>query len=580
MKSNFLVSILNLLNNKKFADAENLINESKDISDEGELLIANLMLYLSSNEIEKAVDFIDKNIEEIKNKNDERKRLSAEVFRRSARIKDALQLSKEAYENNNNNVDFQYTYAECLMANGEYNKAIPIIEKVLEKLDSSVALCTLALCYRKVDNNYKAEKLYLKAADKTPDYIDAWIGYISTLYATGKYSIGLSAIEDLEKKKLFNSNLLILKAAIQERLGRFEESASIYKRIVTEVKTVSTFMNAGWAEYSAGHDDKALAYFRQASEKYHPPNFRDFNAIRKGKVPITIEKFKAKHDLQQMKWLYERGLLASDFIELMEGYSSIIESVGDNQAITISPNTKMHETALKWHQDIAYIYLPKKLSHVLNPKLDKQNIELNYLKRKPSIIVVDNFLTDDALTELRNFCLATTGFRRAYANGYHGIFLESGFANQIILQLAREFCSAFPRIVNGSRLTQSWAFKYDSNMKGINIHADFAKINANFWITPDEFNLKPEKGGMIIYDVPSPREWSFEDYNSSGDKIRKYLKENNAKAWRVPYKQNRCVFFDSTLFHETDEVHFVEGYESRRVNVTLLFGRGLRDDVI
>jgi hypothetical protein len=32
-------------------------------------------------------------------------------------------------------------------------------------------------------------------------------------------------------------------------------------------------------------------------------------------------------------------------------------------------------------------------------------------------------------------------------------------------------------------------FKYDSSLKGINIHADFAAVNINFWITPNEANL-------------------------------------------------------------------------------------------
>ena len=117
-------------------------------------------------------------------------------------------------------------------------------------------------------------------------------------------------------------------------------------------------------------------------------------------------------------------------------------------------------------------------------------------------------------------------------------------------------------------------------MKGINMHADFAKINANFWITPTDSNLLPERGGMVIYDIPAPKEWTFADYNSKSDKMREFLKANNATAWRVPHKQNRCVFFDSTLFHETDEVKFVDEYEQRRINVTLLFGKGLRDDLL
>jgi hypothetical protein len=34
------------------------------------------------------------------------------------------------------------------------------------------------------------------------------------------------------------------------------------------------------------------------------------------------------------------------------------------------------------------------------------------------------------------------------------------------------------------------------------------------------------------------------------------------------------VLFDSKLIHRTDDMHFKPGYENRRVNVTLLYGKG------
>jgi hypothetical protein len=50
---------------------------------------------------------------------------------------------------------------------------------------------------------------------------------------------------------------------------------------------------------------------------------------------------------------------------------------------------------------------------------------------------------------------------------------------------------------------------------------------------------------------------------------------HNAKPLRVPYRENRCVLFDSSLIHISDRMHFNPGYENRRVNVTLLYGKGL-----
>jgi hypothetical protein len=33
------------------------------------------------------------------------------------------------------------------------------------------------------------------------------------------------------------------------------------------------------------------------------------------------------------------------------------------------------------------------------------------------------------------------------------------------------------------------------------------------------------------------------------------------------------VIFNSDLFHETGEINFRSGYENRRINITMLFGK-------
>ena len=80
---------------------------------------------------------------------------------------------------------------------------------------------------------------------------------------------------------------------------------------------------------------------------------------------------------------------------------------------------------------------------------------------------------------------------------------------------------------------------------------------------------------MVIYDIPVPRHWTFQDYNGDPGKMQAYVEERNAQARRVPYRENRCVMFDSTLIHTTDRFTFSSGYCNRRINVTLLYGKTL-----
>ena len=160
--------------------------------------------------------------------------------------------------------------------------------------------------------------------------------------------------------------------------------------------------------------------------------------------------------------------------------------------------------------------------------------------------------------------------------------------SEIHLNIAKELRIKLPNIIKDLNLEQMWGFKYDSNLgKGINVHADFARINLNFWITPDKFNLNfwitPDKynlntnsGGMKVYTHPAPSDWIPIDYNTNSGLIYDYLKKNNSECITVPYKQNRAVLFNSALFHETDEINFVDEYEGRRINITYLFGKQLQ----
>jgi hypothetical protein len=188
-------------------------------------------------------------------------------------------------------------------------------------------------------------------------------------------------------------------------------------------------------------------------------------------------------------------------------------------------------------------------------------------------VVIDDLLTPEALEKLRRFCLDSTVWRQVYDGGYLGAFPEHGFAPPLLAQIAEELRAVYPAIIDDYPLLHFWAFKYDSSLYGIKKHADFAAVNVNFWITPDEANLDPDHGGLVVWDAAAPLDWNFAKYNAAEDDITSFLAAQNSKPVTVPYRANRAVIFDSDLFHETDIISFKPGYENRRINVTLLFGR-------
>ena len=208
----------------------------------------------------------------------------------------------------------------------------------------------------------------------------------------------------------------------------------------------------------------------------------------------------------------------------------------------------------------------------VNPDRSGGEIASQWRNSSPQVAVLDNLLTDEALGRLRQFCWRSTIWNRVYENGYLGSMPEDGFACPLLVQIADELRAAYPAILGDHRLTRCWAFKYDSKLTGINIHADFAAVNVNFWITPDEANLDPDSGGLVAWDKPAPLDWSFEEYNNQDSMIRKFLDQNGAKSVTIPHRANRAAIFDSDLFHETDRISFKEGYLNRRINITMLYG--------
>jgi tetratricopeptide (TPR) repeat protein len=288
-------------------------------------------------------------------------------------------------------------------------------------------------------------------------------------------------------------------------------------------------------------------------------------------LPWPVPEPRVRHDREQLERLDRKGRLnaagksALSLLERIHARDAAMDQVyapaGDDSALLEHALTATH-------------YLPPAAcSGQALGKNDYAGIEDAYFAARPPLVVIDNFLSQDALAALREYCEDATIWRMNNTRGYVGALLAQGFSPRVLLDIAHELRMAMPRVIGEHPLTQAWAFKYDQRMQGINMHADFAKVNVNFWITPQSGCADDTRGGMIVYDLPAPASWNFADYNTNQSKMIAFLTANNAQPRRVPYRENRCVLFDSSLIHITDELHFRPGYENRRVNVTLLYGR-------
>lgn len=129
-----------------------------------------------------------------------------------------------------------------------------------------------------------------------------------------------------------------------------------------------------------------------------------------------------------------------------------------------------------------------------------------------------------------------------------------------------------PELLGPHRLTQMWAYKYDTGSnKGIKIHADPAKVNLNLWITPEKYH-EEGIGGLRVYLKTPPDDWSASMSNDFKFETKMMEFLSDAEYRSVEYRQNRFIMFNSRLFHKTESFRFKDCYRCRRIYLTFLFG--------
>ena len=306
------------------------------------------------------------------------------------------------------------------------------------------------------------------------------------------------------------------------------------------------------------------------------------------KRPSMLPHFKGqtfpcrlKHDREQLALLGERGRLPQSIVDrYVRGYDQLLALIPPDSweyAMNL-PESLWAKTIGSVYQRALYVPEVEPLKgRVLNPNLDFAKIEEQYLTSDPRFVYFDDLLTDEALLKLRHYYEEATVFWDAKP-GYVGSYLlDGGFGNVIVAQLIEELVDAFPRLICTHQLSQAWAYKYDSEIaRPIAPHADVAAINFNFWISPDEGNLDPDSGGLVVYKAIPPEGTPMSVFNQLPlhENVTKMLGATGYANHTVPYRSNRAVVFQSNLFHESGQTkNWAPGYTKRRINLTLLFGK-------
>lgn len=331
----------------------------------------------------------------------------------------------------------------------------------------------------------------------------------------------------------------------------------------------------------AGDLAAILAALRWGSAWYPPPEARRELPLLDRPPEVQLSLPKLRHDSNQLRYLQAVGAAPEGADDVMAQYEHVARrhhALGPNARWPLDDDDEARIGHV--YGRILHLRETPRRDHALSDRWDRGLVQDLYRQHHAGVVVIDDFVDEAALEELRRFCLESTIWSgNRYADGRLGAFFFTGFNCPLLLQIAEEIRAALSEIIGPHHpLRQLWAFKNTCALpENSTIHADFAAVNVNFWITPDSANLDDSSGGMLIYDVAAPPEWDFHTYNERIDVIRSYLGQASRNVIRVPYRQNRAIIFNSDLFHATERVGFRPGYLDHRINVTMLYGEREHD---
>ena len=426
----------------------------------------------------------------------------------------------------------------------------------------------------------EAEASYNQAIALKPDFAEAHNNLGNTLKALGRldeaeasYNQATALKPDFAEAHNNLGNTLKV-------LGRLDEALASYNQaIALKPDFVKAHSNLGITLNALGSRESALKHFERSLQLTRGINPVDL--YHKSFRHISIAKL--DHDIEQFHYIAASGIGIKKFQELAMLYQTVKSEINHTLDTDIIHLSDKHQRLLgdTFNRPIHILEAPALDMSAIGDSLDVNKITDDYFEHEYGLTYIDDFLSPVALKSLREFLLGSTiWFDFFHKGGYMGAYLSEGLASPLVLQIAEDLRKKFPKIFKNHHLTQFWAYKYDSraseknnSYKGIQVHADDAAINVNFWITPNSANLDPSSGGLVVYNTEAPLEWGFNRYNKNEQKIREEILKSNQEKTIVPHNENRAVIFNSNLFHETDNIKFKAGYENRRINVTLLFGR-------
>ena len=498
------------------------------------------------------------------------------------KLGEADQIYQSVLKADSNNFVANYFHGCVLSQKSQFTEAAKYFKKSLDSNPNNYeANNNLGIVYKELNEFENAKKCFLKAITIDENNFEAYFNCANLYHDEREYDLAIGFFDKaIACNKDYGEAHHRLGVIYQEKYKKDRNKNHLIKSEVCFNTSITCDPTNSYSLFSLGLNHLWLGNIKEANKlftKICSLKYSDQITFSKYAERYlsnkTLLSTLIKHEYEQLTFVrngtdnakypkYKKEY----YDELQSLYLKIKDNHFDIKDVTSSMKTEISK--------ILYNETPKMpSSNFINQNNDIKSLESEYLKKVPEVLVIDNFLNKEALAELQNFCLNANIFKNPYKNGYIGAFLSQGLSNEFILKLSEDLRLTYKNIFRDLKLIQAWIFKYDNTKKGINVHADQASVNVNFWITHNKANLNPASGGLEVWNKVPPEEWDFDTYNNDLNlpRLKQFLSENKSVKQVIPYKENRVVVFNSKLFHSTDTFNFRDNYEDRRINITFLY---------
>jgi lipoprotein NlpI len=425
-----------------------------------------------------------------------------------------------------------------------------------------------ALTYQQAGNPEEAEAAYRAALELDPDNAGVLHNLGVLVARRGDPSAALELFDRLLASQPYYASAHFNRGNALRALGRQQDAIQAFRSVTAlEPDHHDAHRSLGFLWLAAGERDRSLDHFART---YDLRRGEDRNGMANRSLR-TATRLKLQHDADLFRHLPPRPRDGRRFETLARLYESVAAEISD-EAVELS-ESQLETLGPDYNGPVHLRDAPEIFGDAVNGGIDAAAITRMYRETAPGVAWFDDLLTPKALSLLQRFLRESTIWHDfSHIGGFVAAYLEDGLACPLILQIADEFRAALPELLGPHPLSQAWAFKGLRGEQPIDVHADDAAISLNFWVTPDQANRNPERGGLIVYREIPPPDWPIVDYDEDRARIRSFLASRGDSALTIPYGENRAVLFDSRLFHGSDAPDFAPGYENHRINITMLFG--------